>query len=79
MTKTDLKDLIEPVSKDLEAFDRKQYKYLVADSYLITSVVRHIMSSRGKRLRPALLFLSSRCRRHRLVFCLSVRLDLLRC
>lgn len=60
MTKTDLKDLVKPVTKDLEAFDRKQNKFLVAKSQLITAVVRHIMASRGKRLRPALLFLSSR-------------------
>jgi octaprenyl-diphosphate synthase len=60
MTRVNLKELIRPVSKDLETFDKKQDEYLVADSTLINTVVKHIMTSRGKRLRPALLFLSSR-------------------
>jgi octaprenyl-diphosphate synthase len=60
MTRVNLEKLIRPVSKDLETFDKKQGEYLVADSALINAVVKHIMTSRGKRLRPALLFLSSR-------------------
>jgi octaprenyl-diphosphate synthase len=60
MTKSELQEITRPISKDLEAFDRKLNKYLSADSALINSVIKHIMSSRGKRLRPALLFLSSR-------------------
>lgn len=60
MTKIDLQELTKPIAGDLEAFDKKLNKYLSADSALINTVIRHIMASRGKRLRPALLFLSSR-------------------
>lgn len=60
MTKSELNDMTRPIAADLKAFDRKLDKYLSAESALINSVIKHIMASRGKRLRPALLFLSSR-------------------
>jgi octaprenyl-diphosphate synthase len=60
MTKRELKEMTRPIARDLEAFDSKLNKYLSADSGLINSVLKHIMSTRGKRLRPMLLFLSSR-------------------
>jgi len=49
-----------PVQEDLESFDTRLQDYLQADSPLITSLARHLLKSRGKRMRPALLFLSSR-------------------
>ncbi len=52
--------MTRPVAKDLQAFNSKLDKYLSAESDLINSVIKHIMASRGKRLRPAILFLSSR-------------------
>ena len=60
MTKSELQEIIRPVAGDLEAFDKKLDSYLKADSALINAVVKHILASRGKRLRPALVFLSSR-------------------
>jgi len=60
MTKTELNEMTRPIARDLQAFDRKLDKYLSAESALINSVIKHIMAARGKRLRPALLFLSSR-------------------
>ncbi len=60
MKSLNLQDLTRPISRDLEAFDTKLREYLQADSALITAVLRHIMASRGKRLRPAMLFLTAR-------------------
>jgi octaprenyl-diphosphate synthase len=60
MTKIELNEITRPIARDLASFDTKLNKYLSADSALINSVIRHIMSTRGKRLRPALLFLSAR-------------------
>lgn len=52
--------ITEPISKDLRTFDRKLSKYLQSGSPLINAVARHILSSKGKRLRPALLLLAAR-------------------
>jgi len=60
MTSAHLHKLIEPVAGDLAAFDRRLHDVLQADSRLITAVIRHLMTVRGKRLRPAVLFLSAR-------------------
>ncbi len=60
MVSPDLQELTRPIARDLDAFDAKLRDYLRADSALISSVLRHIMSSRGKRLRPAVLFLTAR-------------------
>jgi len=60
MVSLSLQELIRPISSDLEAFDRKLNQYLSADSALINAVIEHIMASRGKRLRPAMLFLTAR-------------------
>ncbi len=59
----DTNNLLEytrPVSADLEAFDKKLSDYLRGDSPLITSIARHLLKTRGKRIRPAFVFLSSR-------------------
>jgi octaprenyl-diphosphate synthase len=50
----------EPVKSDLEEFDRALHDYMRGDSPLITSIARHLLRVRGKRIRPAFLFLSSR-------------------
>lgn len=60
MTRTELKGLTSPVAKDLAAFDRRLGKYLQVDSAMINAIIRHLMGSPGKRLRPVILFLSAR-------------------
>ncbi len=50
----------EPIQSDLESFDRKLADYLQGDSPLITSLARHLLKSKGKRIRPSFLFLSAR-------------------
>ncbi|MFH1700165.1 MAG: polyprenyl synthetase family protein [Candidatus Zixiibacteriota bacterium] len=60
MTSANLKEMIQPVVRDLKAFDHRLNKFLSADSKLISSIIKHIMSARGKRLRPVILFLSTR-------------------
>jgi octaprenyl-diphosphate synthase len=49
-----------PVQADLEEFDQKLTDYLRGDSPLISSIARHLLRTKGKRIRPAFLFLSSR-------------------
>lgn len=49
-----------PIAGDLEEFNTKLNDYLQGDSPLISSVARHLLKSRGKRIRPVFLFLSSR-------------------
>jgi len=60
MATSNLQELTRPISGDLDAFDTRLKEYLHADSALINGVLRHIMATRGKRLRPAILFLTAR-------------------
>jgi len=55
-----LAEYTAPVKQDLEAFDTRLHDYLRGDSPLISSIARHLLKTRGKRIRPAFLFLSSR-------------------
>jgi len=50
----------KPVKADLDDFNQKLNDFLKGDSPLITSIARHLLRTRGKRMRPAFLFLSSR-------------------
>jgi len=49
-----------PVRTDLNEFDKKLNDFLRGDSPLIASIARHLLRAKGKRIRPAFLFLSSR-------------------
>lgn len=63
MSTLDSQQLLEytkPIQADLEEFDRKLYDHLGGDSPLITSIAQHLLRARGKRVRPAFLFLCSR-------------------
>ncbi len=60
MNREQLHLLTKPVAGDLEAFDKRLTNYLATESKMINSVARHILASRGKRLRPAMLFLAAR-------------------
>jgi len=60
MDKNRLKTLIHPVEDDLNIFDKKLADCLKGDTPLITSIAQHLMRSKGKRMRPAMMFLLSR-------------------
>lgn len=55
-----LSEFTSPIKSDLEEFDEKLGDYLRGDSPLISSIARHLLKSRGKRIRPAFHFLSAR-------------------
>lgn len=55
-----LSEFTSPIKSDLEEFDGKLRDYLRGDSPLISSIARHLLKSRGKRIRPAFHFLSAR-------------------
>lgn len=63
MSRLDTNRLAEytaPVKHDLDAFDTRLHDQLRGDSPLISSIARHLLKSKGKRIRPAFLFLSAR-------------------
>lgn len=53
-------ECVGPVEADLKEFDRELSDSLRGDSPLISSIARHLLKTRGKRIRPAFVFLSSR-------------------
>ncbi len=55
-----LEELVKPVDPDLEIFDKKLAEYIAGDSPLVASIARHLVKNRGKRMRPAFLFLLAR-------------------
>ncbi|MFH2049856.1 MAG: polyprenyl synthetase family protein [bacterium] len=55
-----LNEYTQPVKADLDDFDQKLHDNLRGDSPLITSIAQHLLRTKGKRIRPAFLFLSSR-------------------
>jgi octaprenyl-diphosphate synthase len=55
-----LKEIIAPIKKDLEAFEKEFKAILKSDIFLIDKVVHYLISNRGKRLRPIFVLLVSR-------------------
>lgn len=54
----DVNSILSPIKKDLALFDRKLKESLDSDSALISQVTGHLVNRRGKRLRPAMVFLT---------------------
>ncbi len=54
----EIESILSPVKKHLALFDQKLKQNLASDSYLISQVARHLVNRQGKRLRPAMVFLS---------------------
>jgi len=50
--------ILSPVKKNLSSFEEKLKESLNSDSPLISEVAYHLLGQKGKRLRPALVFLS---------------------
>jgi octaprenyl-diphosphate synthase len=55
-----LDTVFSPIKKELEIFDRKLKESLDSDSPLIYQIANHILERKGKRLRPALVYLSAK-------------------
>jgi octaprenyl-diphosphate synthase len=55
-----LNSIIAPIEEDLDQFEEKLRAILAVDSPLILGVTEHLLGRRGKRLRPALVFLTAR-------------------
>lgn len=55
----DFSKIFAPISVQLEQFEEELQQILESDSPLIRSITEHLYGASGKRLRPALLFLTS--------------------
>lgn len=71
-----MKEYASLVRDDLKLFDTKLTDYLRVGSPLISSISRHLLKSRGKRIRPTLLFLSSRAAGNYTDFCVDASLSI---
>ena len=56
----ELESIIAPIQGDLDAFEEELSATLAVDSPLILGITEHLLGRRGKRMRPALVFLSAR-------------------
>jgi octaprenyl-diphosphate synthase len=54
----DVNPILLPIKKDLALFDKKLKENLNSDSALISQVAGYLVDRKGKRLRPAMVFLS---------------------
>lgn len=55
-----LEDILDPVADDLEAVESRLRAWIDGDHPLAAEAVNHVISSGGKRLRPACLLLAAR-------------------
>lgn len=60
LDKEKMAEYTKPIKTDLLEFNNLLADFLKGDSPLITSIARHLMKTRGKRIRPVFLFLTSR-------------------
>jgi octaprenyl-diphosphate synthase len=58
MLEMDVTSIFSPIKEELNLFDQKLKENLISDSSLISKVARHLVNRKGKRLRPAMVFLS---------------------
>ncbi|KPL00108.1 MAG: hypothetical protein AMJ90_08810 [candidate division Zixibacteria bacterium SM23_73_2] len=54
----DLERILAPIKDDLSDFDQKLKDYISSDSPLIYQIASHLLSAKGKRLRPAMVYLT---------------------
>ncbi len=57
--KTGLDEILKPIASQLAGFEEQLKSFLSARSALVWQITEHILTRRGKRLRPAFVFLSS--------------------
>ncbi len=57
LTSAELKEITQPIESDLDRFEKLEVKFLKNESPLIFAISRHILNTRGKRLRPVFAFL----------------------
>ena len=55
----DFSKILAPISEQMETFEAELREVLQADSQIVTEITDYLYSGAGKRLRPALLFLSA--------------------
>ncbi|HBC45970.1 MAG TPA: polyprenyl synthetase [candidate division Zixibacteria bacterium] len=55
----DFSQVFDPISNQLERFETRYKEILQSDSVIIRRITEHLMGASGKRLRPALLYLTS--------------------
>lgn len=56
----DLKEILEPIDKDLEIFDAHFKKAIRSKIAFVDLIARYIVKQKGKRIRPALVLLSAK-------------------
>jgi octaprenyl-diphosphate synthase len=56
----DLKEILEPIDKDLEIFDSHFKKAIRSKIAFVDLIARYIVKQKGKRIRPALVLLSAK-------------------
>lgn len=62
-----LSEIIEPINIYLEEFENQYIEYLRTESNFINQVLEYFSNHKGKRIRPALVFLSARACAHEVV------------
>ena len=55
----DLSKIFNPISENLEKFEQEYRNVLETDSKIVRSITDHLIGASGKRLRPALIFLTA--------------------